>query len=91
LNESNRIGTHYAKESKFKKYIPTIARLLEVILSMSEEQQKTILKQADDLFGDLATSKPRCGPDARKEYSQTAQLRILVVNSLQFMQKHFRR
>ncbi len=34
---------------KLKKYNLTIARLLEVILSMSEEQQETILKQADDL------------------------------------------
>jgi len=34
---------------KLKKYNLTIAKLLEVILSMSEEQQKTILKQADDL------------------------------------------
>jgi Tfp pilus assembly protein PilZ len=37
------------KNTNLKKYNPTIARLLEVILSMSEEQQKTILKQADDL------------------------------------------
>jgi hypothetical protein len=34
---------------KLKKYNLTIARLLEVILSMSEDQQKTILKQADEL------------------------------------------
>jgi hypothetical protein len=34
---------------KLKKYNLTIARLLEVILSMSEEQQKTMLQQADDL------------------------------------------
>ena len=34
---------------KLKKYNLTIARLLEVILSMSEEQQETILKQADEL------------------------------------------
>ena len=34
---------------KLKKYDLTIARLLEVILSMSEDQQKTILKQADDM------------------------------------------
>jgi len=37
------------KKVKLKKHNLTIARLLEVILSMSEEQQKTILKQADDL------------------------------------------
>ena len=37
------------KKANLEKYNPTIVRLLEVILSMSEEQQKTILKQADDL------------------------------------------
>jgi Tfp pilus assembly protein PilZ len=34
---------------KLKKYNLTIAKLLEAILSMSEEQQKTILKQADEM------------------------------------------
>ena len=37
------------KKVKLKKYNPTIARLLDVILSMNEEQQKRILKQTDDL------------------------------------------
>ena len=32
------------KNANLEKHNPTIARLLEVILSMSEEQQKTILK-----------------------------------------------
>jgi len=34
---------------KLKKYNLTIARLLEVILSMSEEQQAAILRQADEM------------------------------------------
>jgi Tfp pilus assembly protein PilZ len=37
-----------AKEAKLKKYNMTIARLMEVILSMSEEQQADILKQAEE-------------------------------------------
>jgi Tfp pilus assembly protein PilZ len=37
------------KKVKFKKYNITMARLLEVILIMTEEQQKTIYKQANDL------------------------------------------
>lgn len=42
---------------KLKKYDITIARLLEVIFSMNVEQQKTILKQADDLVkGDRRVS-----------------------------------
>lgn len=40
------------KKVKLKKYNVTIARLLEVILSMSEEHQETILKQANDLVND---------------------------------------
>lgn len=38
------------KQVKLKKYNLTFARLLNVILSMSEEQQETILKQAGDLI-----------------------------------------
>ena len=34
---------------KLKKYNLTIARLLEVILSMSEEQQAAMLRQADEM------------------------------------------
>ena len=34
---------------KLKKYNLTIAKLLEVILSMSEEQQAAILRQADEM------------------------------------------
>lgn len=34
---------------KFKKYNLTIAKLLEIILSMSEEQQNSVLKQAEEL------------------------------------------
>lgn len=37
-----------AKEVKLKKYNITIARLMEVILSMNEEQQAEILKQAEE-------------------------------------------
>ena len=35
---------------KLKKYNLTIARLLEVIMTMSEKQQETMLKLADDLI-----------------------------------------
>jgi Tfp pilus assembly protein PilZ len=37
-----------ANRIKLKKYNITIARLMEVILSMSEEQQTAILKQAEE-------------------------------------------
>jgi len=37
-----------ANSKKLKKYNITIARLMEVILSMSEEQQTAILKHAED-------------------------------------------
>ena len=37
-----------ADDVKLKKYNLTIARLMEVILSMSEEQQAAILKQAEE-------------------------------------------
>ena len=37
-----------ADSVKLKKYNLTIARLMEVILSMSEEQQAVILKQAEE-------------------------------------------
>jgi Tfp pilus assembly protein PilZ len=41
---------------KLKKYNLTIARLMEVILSMSEEQQAVILKQAEEAVkGDRRT------------------------------------
>jgi PilZ domain len=36
------------KSIKLKKYNMTIARLMEVILSMSEEQQAAVLKQAEE-------------------------------------------
>ena len=38
-----------ANKIKLKKYNTAIARLLEIILSMSEEQQETILKEAEAL------------------------------------------
>ena len=38
------------KPVKLKKYNITIARLLEVIMAMSEEQQRTMLRLADDLI-----------------------------------------
>ena len=38
------------KPVKLKKYNITIARLLDVIMAMSEEQQKTMLRLADDLI-----------------------------------------
>ena len=37
-----------AEGIKLKKYNMTIARLMEVILSMSEEQQAAVLKQAEE-------------------------------------------
>ena len=37
-----------ANRVKLKKYNVTIARLMEIILNMSEEQQAAILKQAED-------------------------------------------
>ena len=36
-------------KAKLKKYKPTMARLWAVILSMSQTQQATLLKQADEL------------------------------------------
>ena len=37
------------RQVKLKKYNTRIAKLLHVILSMSEQQQETILQQAEDL------------------------------------------
>lgn len=38
------------KKTKLKKYNLKIAKLWDIILSLTEEQQKTLLKQADDLL-----------------------------------------
>ena len=48
---TNQTGWEFAmqKNVKLKKYNLMIAKLLEVILVMSEEQQKEMLKQANEL------------------------------------------
>ena len=49
---TNQTGWEFAmpKKVKLKKYNLTLAKLMEVILIMSEEQQQEILKQANELI-----------------------------------------
>ena len=38
------------KKAKLKKYNPTIAKLLDVIMSLTEEQQQSLLKHVDAML-----------------------------------------
>ncbi len=59
------------KNVKLRKYNLTISKLLEVILSMSEEQQETILKQAEYLVKGDRRNSDRKGCDLQVDFATT--------------------
>jgi len=59
------------KQVKLKKHNLTIAKLLEVIPSMSEEQQKAVLKLAEDLVKGDRRFSDRKSCDLRVDFATT--------------------